>query len=200
MGQLRNGDGVTINEITVSHRALSNSPHDACTFDPGHGIRGVNMGGKLWVASEDTVIRTVNVSFDGVSVECNADFLLMLSDVEFRKEFVAKVKAEHTAKEAAEQVPHVWEKRPEKDKAHPGFRAWQCFVCKQWVSVKLADDGADEYAADMDAGKGPLGCTGVAEKEAVTALEAAGEKAAGNLAVDIKNAAKRSKRKGHAKS
>ncbi len=199
MGQLRNGDGVTINEITVSHRALSNSPHDACVFDPREGIRGVNIGGKLWTASEDTVIRTVNVSFDGVSVECNTEFLMMLSDLDFRREFVAKCKADRAAAEAAETVPHVWEKRPEKDFADPGSRSWQCFKCQGWISVQLATEGAEDVVAEMDAGNGPLGCRGIPPQPEGPPSEAE-DRVTGNVAVDLKNAAKRSKRKGHAKS
>lgn len=198
MGQLRNGNGVTINEITVSHRALANSPHDAVTFDPQNGIRGVNIGGRIWAASEDTAIRSVNVAFDGVSVDCDTNFLMMLSDEAFRKEFVAKIKAEHAAKELAEAVPHVWEKRPEKDAANPGFRAWQCFKCERWCSVKLADEGMPEFAAEMDDGQGPLGCTGVPPEPAAGFADAT-DRAVANLAVDLKNADKKAKRKGKLK-
>lgn len=187
MGQIRNGDGVVINEVTVSHRAIHNSPHDACTFDPGSGIRGVQLAGKLYAPSEDTVIRSVNVSFDGVSVECNTDFLMMLSDEAFRKDFVAKCKASAAETERNATVAHEWEARPEKEAEHPGYRAWQCGVCEQWTTVKLDTPGAEEYAAQVDAGDGPKGCSGApvvpdATDKSITssvqAIEAAADKRA----------------------
>lgn len=216
MGQLRNGDGVVINEITVSHRAVSNSPHDGVTFDPGNGIRGVNIGGRVWTASEDTVIRTVNVSFDGVSVECNTDFLMMLSDLTFRAEFVAKVKASHEE----ENRPHLWQPRRDLDRdvvgvttspaSEPHVRTWQCQKCEQFTSVDMSKAGADEVAAQIDAGQGPLGCpgappphvepqgsTGLGEDEPTpTVVSPALEQALTNMTVDVKNAAKKAKRKG----
>jgi len=167
MGQLRNEDGVTINEITVSHRALKNSPHDAVTWDRA-GIRGVNIDGKLWAAGPDTVIHAVNVTFDGVSVQCGPEYLGMLADKEFRGEFVAKVKAAHAEQEAREKValvPHDWQKRLDRDAETDGnLRHWQCSKCEQWVAVKVKgvpdEDEARvlEVAADIDAGKGPTGC------------------------------------------
>jgi len=194
MGTIRNDHGVTINEITVSHRALANSPHDAVVFNPRDGIRGVNIGGKVWAASDDTVIRSVNISFDGVSVECNTEFLMMLSDLDFRKEFVAKCKADRAAAEAAEMVPHVWEQRPEKDFANPGSRSWQCFKCQGWISVQLATEGAKELAAEMDAGKGPLGCRGIPPQPEAPPTDAE-DRVTGNAAVDLKNAEKKAKSK-----
>lgn len=207
MGQLRNGDGVVINEVTVSHRAMSNSPHDALTFDPRDGIRGVNIGGKLWAKTEDTVIRSVNVSFDGVSIDCGVDMLMVMSDVEARNALVAKVKAEAKAQEEAEARPHQMESRPEKELENPGYRVWQCTACEQWCSVKLDVDGAVEFAKARDAGEPLLGCAGAspAVMDAIVAatddaatlggLPAEVERAVVNTVVDKKNAAKRAKAK-----
>jgi hypothetical protein len=206
MGQLRNGDGVVINEVTVSHRAMSNSPHDALTFDPRDGIRGVNIGGKLWAKTDDTVIRSVNVSFDGVSIECGVDMLMVMSDVEARNALVAKVKAEAKAQEEAEARPHQMESRPEKDLENPGYRAWRCTACEQWCSVKLDVDGAVEFAKARDAGEPLLGCAGASPAvmdaivSAANAVSTGGmpsevERAVVNTVVDKKNAAKRTKAK-----
>ncbi len=172
MGMIKNGDGVTINEVTVSHRAMSNSPHDAVTFDPGKGIRGVNIGGQVWHASEDTVIRSVNVSFDGVSVDCNTEFLQMLSDKEFRAALVARTKAAHEEQAKREELglaDHIWEEDKAKAVEFPGFRGWQCALCKQWTSLKMSDAEAEDIAKALDAGEqipGQPACTGkLAEAE-----------------------------------
>lgn len=193
MGQLRNGEGVVINEITVSHRALSNSPHDALTFDPREGIRGVNIGGKLWTKSDDTVIRSVNVSFDGVSVECGVDMLMVMSDPGARRALVERVKAEHKAQEEAQARPHRFEQRPEKDAENPGYRAWQCGVCLQWASVKLDVPGATEYAAARDAGEELMGCMGAPEAMP-SALTEAVERVASAPADEVTTARKKGRR------
>ncbi len=249
-GKDRNGKDVTINEVTLSIRAVSNSPHDAVTFDAGNGIRGVNLGGRVLVNSEDTAIRSVNISFDGVSVDCPLDFLLMLADCEFREAFVARIKREHEEKEALADGlgAHDWEgaaTNPQalaNETAHPGFRAWQCALCKVWTSVKaLTPESTDDekefihahdnglawpiepgchgapaahdpmtdkcnrcgeiradHAAGFCPGMGGPGSTDLWSTDPADLLEAKAEVAAGNVAVDIRNAEKAAKRTGKA--
>lgn len=131
MGQLRNADhNVTINEVTVSHRAVRNSPHDALTWDL-QGIRGVVIDDKNWFSNDSTVVRSVNVTFDGVSFECDAGMLDVLSDPEVRKRLVEEALAAQREKDALAASLHDWKEAEEKRTEHAA--AWQCSRCQGWV-------------------------------------------------------------------
>ncbi len=140
MGQLRNEDNVTINEVTVSHRALKNSPHDACTWDP-HGIRGVSMDGGHWYSNESTVVRSVNVSIGGVSFECDAGMLDILADPQSRKELVQRSLQAQAEKEALEASLHDWVAN--KERSTENGTAWQCKRCTSWVVTDPTPEGAE---------------------------------------------------------
>jgi hypothetical protein len=151
MGQLRNADhNVTINEVTVSHRALKNSPHDALTWDI-QGIRGVVIDGQNWFTNDSTVVRSVNVTFDGVSFECDAGMLDVLSDPAVRKELVEKSLAAQREREALEASLHEWRKDEKQSTAVKA--AWQCRRCKGWVAT-------DPEVAQEDAPLPQGGCLG----------------------------------------
>lgn len=139
MGQLRNADhNVTINEVTVSHRALRNSPHDALTWDL-QGIRGVVIDNQNWFSNDSTVIRSVNVTFDGVSFECDAGMLDVLSDPAVRKELVEKSLAAQREKEALEASLHDWKEQAiagvvaELGPNDERMRRLRCERCTGWV-------------------------------------------------------------------
>ena len=132
MGQLRNGEhNVTINEVTVSHRAAKNSPHDACTWDL-QGIRGVVLDGGQYFSGDTTVVRSVNVTIGGVSFECDAGMLDVLGDPASRKELVERSLAAQAEKDAREASLHDWQEDEGKRTEHAA--AWQCKRCTGWCA------------------------------------------------------------------
>jgi len=173
MGSYQNDrDKVVINEVTVSFRALKNSPHDSFTYDENGGFRGVNLDGKHFFASQDTAIRSVNASFDGVSLECDVNACMLMKDPEHRASLVKRAKdeaarqeAEQKAIAAAANVMHVLEPQPDKEKDNPGYRVWRCQVCRKWTSVRADADGAGDFIAAVERGDGFGGCLGPPEDE-----------------------------------
>lgn len=135
MGKLSNGaDGVTINEVTVSHRATKNSPHDALTWEP-HGIRGVSMDGIHVHSNATTIVRSVNISVGGVSFECDTSMLDVLSDKEARDSLVVRSLVAQAEKDAREKSLHEWVEDAAKASTFEGqaMVAYQCKRCTSWV-------------------------------------------------------------------